>query len=487
MTYEEGLQKFNEYGEVVEVRHPIALVSGIPGARAQEVVVFDSGERGQVISLAPAQATVLILANQSVRVGSKVARTGKHLAVPVSQALLGTVVNSLGEVVLSEKAQSGDHEWRPVEAPPPSIMQRDRVTKPLLTGVSLVDLLMPLGKGQRELVVGDKLTGKSSFLLSVLKNQAAAGMVVIYAAIGKPTKDVRGIYDFAASCGALLNTIVVTGRPNDSPSLIYFTPYTAMAIAEYFQSQGRDVLVLLDDLSTNARFYREVSLLARKFPGRDSYPGDVFYVHARLLERAGCFKTGSITALPVAETTENDLTDYITSNLVGITDGHLLFDTTLFTKGHRPAINPLLSVTRVGRQTQSALHQDVSQHLIAFLVEYEKSQNFSYFVEELTDKVKVTLARGERLLSFFDQPKNLTVPLSVQLIMVGIIWGDFLTEASSGRIHAYRQRLLEAYRARSELALLFDKVLTTASFSGLLAWVKQNQALLMDICKISRI
>lgn len=487
MDFNECLQKFDEYGVVEEVRHPIVTVSGLPGVRSLEVVVFETGERGQVISLNQSSVTILVLNNNSIRVGSQVARTGEALTVKVGTGLLGSVVDSLGDVLVSAGDTPSLTEQRLLETSPLSITYRTRVKKPLLTGVSLVDLLMPLGKGQRELVAGDKLTGKSAFLLTILKNQALADMVVVYAAIGKPAREVKSIYNFAQDSGALKNTIVVFGSPSDSPSLLYFTPYTAMAIAEYFRDQGRDVLVFFDDLSTHARFYREISLLARKFPGRDSYPGDIFYVHARLLERGGSFKTGSITCLPVAETTDSDLTDYIVSNLVGITDGHLLFDATAFIKDRRPAINPLLSVTRVGRQTQSVLHQDVSRTLTSFLVEYEKSQSFSYFGEELTDAARTTLSRGEKLIAFFNQPIELVMPLPVQLTLIGMIWSDILSRDSGARIHAYRQRLIDAYVSDQEVNNTLSSITEAVSFNEMLIRINQNRELLEKTCKIQRI
>lgn len=484
MTFEEALQKFGEYGLVEEVRHPIVVVSGLPGVKLSEMVVFADGSRGQVVSLSEGKATVLILANVPTQAGQKVARTGERLTAAVGEGLLGCVTNALGEVILATGSLPSTNKHLEVEAAPPLLTARAPVKSPLLTGVSLVDLLIPLGRGQRELVVGDKLTGKTSFLMTVLKNQAESGVVVIYAAIGKPAKDIKNIYDFAKECGALKNTIIVASSPSDTPSLIYFTPYTAMTMAEYFRNLGRDVLVFLDDLSAHARFYREVSLLARKFPGRDSYPGDVFYVHARLLERAGSFKTGSITCLPVAETTENDLTDYIVSNLVGITDGHLLFDSIEFIKGRRPAISTLLSVTRVGRQTQNVLNQDVSRTLTAFLLEYSKSQNFSYFGEELTDKIKLVLNRGEKLVDFFDQPITLIVPLPVQLTLIGMIWNDLFTAEVGARIHAYRQHLVDAYKTDPTAKQVFDSVSTTRNFKELAAKVAENKDYLIELCKM---
>ena len=483
MDYENCLNKFNEFGVVEEVRPPVAVVSGLPKVKMFEVVVFEDNQKGQVISIGQSLSEILILPNSQVSVGIKLARSGSNMGIMVGEGLLGCLLNSLGEVVIPFDKIPKTSEYREIDIPPLSILDRARVEKPLLTGISVIDLLVPLGLGQRELVVGDRKTGKTSFLLSVLSSQAALGNLVIYAAIGKNINEVKNIRDFVKKENIAKNTIIVASNSNEAPSLIYITPFTAMSLAEYFRDKGKDVLVIMDDLSTHAKYYREISLLAKKFPGRDSYPGDIFYTHARLLERGGNFKTGSISCLPVAETIENDLTSYIVSNLIGITDGHILFDTIEFIKGRRPAVNILLSITRVGRQTHRVLHQELSRRLLSFMAGYIKLLNFAHFGAELTDEVKNNLNKGEKMLVFFDQPIGTNISLEVQMVFTALILQGIFAEDPAVKIGSYRNFLAEKYKNDTKVKSFVDKLTKCQDLEEFLDNAQKNSGRLLNLCR----
>src|SRR5258708_6702594 len=293
---------------------------------------------------------------------------------------MGQTINPLGELLDPSLPFTEPQELRDIDAKPVGISGRQKITSPRVTGISLIDLLIPLGRGQRELIIGDRKTGKTSLLMTTIKKQVSEGVIAIYAAIAKKKSDIKRLQEFFVQEQIMDKVIIVATSSYDSPSLIYQTPYAAMAIAEYFRDQGIHSLLILDDLSTHAKFYRELSLLARRFPGRDSYPGDIFYVHSRLLERGGNFKHKtagevSITVLPVVEIVEGDFTGYISTNVMGITDGHIYLDSNIYYQGMRPAVNIPLSVTRVGRQTVDKLTRDVNKNLTSFLANYEKLQN----------------------------------------------------------------------------------------------------------------
>src|SRR5581483_5765076 len=349
LTY---LKETEEVGYISQVINFLIEIEGLPSARLNELVVFETGEIGRITTIAHKSVEVITFSKTSVKVGTRVTRTNEFLMVGVGDGLLGKTVDPLGASLDPQNPIGKLSELRPIDVTPGGIDTRSRITKPLETGATLVDLIIPLGMGQRELVIGDRKTGKTSFLIQAILTQAKRGTICIYAAIGKKTLDIKKIEELFQKSGIAKNTVVVASSSQDPVGVIYLTPYTAMTVAEYFRDSGRDVLVVLDDLSTHAKFYREISLLGRRFPGRNSYPGDIFYTHAKLLERAGNFKTAkgpvSITCLPVTEAVQGDLTGYIQTNLMSMTDGHIYFDNDLFSKGKRPAVNTFLSVTRVG-------------------------------------------------------------------------------------------------------------------------------------------
>jgi len=470
------LNEIEEIGFVKQVADAIIYVSGLPKAKLEEIVIFETGEFGQVFSVNPDHIEVLVFFKNLIKPGTRAVRTNEILKVPVGLELLGRVLNPLGNPMDTTKPFKMPIEKRGINTRPAGIIDRKVITKPFETGVVIVDLIIPLGHGQRELVVGDRKTGKTSFLTKTILNQAKRGNICIYAAIGKKKLDIKKIEEFFAKNGVLDKMIIVASGSNDAIGVIYLTPYTAMTISEYFKDQGKDVLLVLDDLSSHARFYREIALLGKRFPGRNSYPSDIFYTHARLLERAGNFITDkgetSITCLTVAETSQGDLSGYIETNLMSMTDGHLYFDKDLFYQGRRPSINPFLSVTRVGRQTQTNLRREVSREIMSFLTLYQKMQNFIHFGAELNETIKATLATGENIIHFFNQAPGEVVPMNLQIIAFTMLWANLWEIKDSTMVKKQLHQLLKAYNSDKKMREKIDKLGEIESFNKLIGVLK---------------
>src|SRR3989338_2811950 len=484
-SYQYYLKRIGEYGNVTEVHFPIATVVGLPHVKPQEIVMLDNGKLGEVFSLEKEQIEILLFSKDPVKTGAQVIRTDTIISVPVGKKLMGQIIDPLGKSFFDESEIPGLTNTVELEREVTGIANRKRIKRPFLTGISIVDLLLPLGKGQRELVIGDRKTGKSSFLLTLIKNQISQGAVVIYAAIGKKKSDIKKLHEFFSNEKLLDSTLIVASDPFDSPSLICVTPYTAMAVAEYFKDQGTDVVIIFDDLSTHAKFYREVALLGGRFPGRESYPGDIFYIHARLLERAGNFKhkekdEDSITAIPVVETVEGDLTGFIPTNIMGMTDGHIFFDSDIITKGRRPAINVSLSVTRVGRQTQTPLKLEINHEITAFLAQYEKMQTYSHFGAELSDKVKTILQTGQKLQTFFNQHYKIIVPEEVEMTLLSLIWLHALNEMDDESVELLRKKFIELYQDKNQKKV-FKDIMDSANFHDLLLKVSKKREELLKL------
>lgn len=442
--FEYYIDQVGEIGVVAEIHHSIVYVSGLPKIKPHEVVLFETGEIGQVLSIDQKYVEILLFSDTNVRVGTRVCRTDSALNIGVSETLLGKVIDPLGRSLMGGAA-TRVKELHPIEARPLGITDRKNVDSFFETGVSLVDILIPLGKGQRELVIGDRKTGKTQLLFQIALNQTKTGVICVYAAIAKRRIELRQYIDFFSKKGILKNMVVVNSYSSDPGGLIFLTPYTAMTIAEFFRNMGKDVLVIFDDMTTHAKFYREISLLAKRFPGRSAYPGDIFYIHARLMERGGNFKKGSITCLPVAETVMGEISGYIQTNLMSMTDGHIYFDTNLFNQGKRPAINPFLSVTRVGMQTQSVLVRDLSRQLSSFMINIQRLKQFMHFGAELTESVRQTLALGERVENFFQQAYGETNPLLVTVLIIASLWAGHWKDEQSEVMKKQARAVVEKY------------------------------------------
>lgn len=476
------LQKIGEIGFVERVVSSLIYTDGLPGAKPDELVVAESGDLGVVTALRDSGLEILSLSKNPIRVGMRLARTDRVIEVPVGKGLLGKIINPLGHSLDPSRPVPPLEESRPIDTIPSGINVRSRIKRSCETGVAMVDFLVPLGKGQRELIIGDQKTGKTRFLLRALLAQVKEGAVGIYAMIGKGQMTIKEIERFLEEMRILDKVILVVSSADDPAGVIYLTPYAAMAIAEYFRDLGRDVLLVLDDLTVHAKIYREIALLGRRYPGRNSYPGDIFYTHARLLERAGNFVTprgeSSITCLPVVEALQGDLTGYIQTNTMSMTDGHILFDRLLFAEGRRPAVDPFLSVTRVGFQTQSALKLEIGRTLLAFLRSVEKLHNFTSFGSELGEHIKRALHKEERILKFFDQTVYDHLPSSLQLFLFGMVWSERWVDNTPQEIGRQIQKIIYSYQTRPEIqrnvGLAVSDVKTIA---GLLERVKIADAL----------
>jgi len=449
VSYQKSLKETSEIGYVKEVLPPIVLVQGLPKVSVNEIVVFENNVVGVVNTLSSNYVEILLLSAFVPKIGQKVTRTNTYLSIPVGNYLLGSSVDSLGNTIYENVFMQEPSDYKNIDSVASGISNRVKITEALETGVTSVDLMIPLGKGQRELIIGDRNIGKTTFLYQTMLSQVKKGTIVVYATIGKQRTAVKQLEEFVDKVKIRDKVVIVASSSSDPLGMIYLTPYSAMTIAEYFRDLGSDVLVVLDDLTTHGRFYREMSLIAKKFPGREAYPGDIFYAHARLLERAGLFKIGTknvaITCLPVSETIEGDISGYIQTNLMSITDGHIFFDGDLFKQGHKPPINHFLSVTRVGRQTQSKLRWGVNRELVSFYTLYNKTQNFVHFGAELNEGIKATLQMGDKLITFFNQPVGQVVPLPIQILFYCLVWLGAFSIDDLGQITELMSKSSELY------------------------------------------
>lgn len=407
--------EIGSYGVVQSVSSGIARISGLSDCMASEMLEFEGGAKGLALNLEADTIGAILLGETSlVREGEKVTKTGKVLSVGVSDDIVGRVVDPLMNPVDGKAPLSNTTEVL-VEKIAPGVMEREPVNQPMQTGIMAIDALVPIGRGQRELIIGDRGTGKTAVAIDAILNQKNENMVCVYVAIGQKRSKVMRIVSELEKHGAMKYTTVVLAGASDAPSLLYLAPYAGVAVAEYFMAQGKDVLIVYDDLSKHAVAYREISLLLRRPPGREAYPGDVFYLHSRLLERA-CRRTkevggGSITALPIIETQGGDISAYIPTNVISITDGQIFLETGLFHKGLRPAINVGSSVSRVGGSAQVKPMKKNAGSLKLYLAQYRELENFAQFGSDLDDETKKTIERGKRLTEVMKQPQY--APLSV--------------------------------------------------------------------------
>jgi F-type H+/Na+-transporting ATPase subunit alpha len=478
-SFEDALARTEEVGYVEELYPSLVKVGGLPKAKLNEVVLFESGDLGKVYSLTEESVEVLLFTNQAISIGMRVARTDQHYSIGVGDALVGTMIDPFGRFLSGATAAGGEMEMRTVDIEPPLLMSRRPVTEPFECGVSIADLVVPLGKGQRELVIGDRKIGKLAFLRTAALAHASRGGICVYAAIAKRYHEIKELQNYFEANQIQKQVVIVATSSRDTPGLVFYTPYTAMTIAEYFKDQGKDVLVIMDDLTVHAKYYREIALMAKRFPGRSAYPGDIFYVHAKLMERAGNFEKGSITALPVAETVLGDISGYIQTNLMSMTDGHIYFDREMYNQGKRPAINAFLSVTRVGHQAQSPLLKTLSRELSRFLSTLRQTQELLHFGGELGDQAKKTLAIGRRIEMVFSQDRNRVVPVPINAVVMAGLWAGFW---ESWEEIAFRDRyamLIEAYLSNQEWQRVIDSwVAGVNDFQSLVELVTSQQAAL---------
>jgi F-type H+-transporting ATPase subunit alpha len=433
-----------EVGRVVSVGQGIARIRGLPGVQAEELVTLPGGLLGMAYNLDAEEVGLVLLGpSPHLTAGSLAHRTGRILDVPVGEELVGRVVDALGRP-LDERGTLALHRRHPVERPAPPILHRAPVTEPLQTGIKVIDSLLPIGRGQRELILGDRQTGKTAIALDTILNQRGNDMVCVYCAIGQRSSAVAKFLSVLRRHDALRSSVVVVAAGDEPPGVQFIAPYAATTMAEFFMEQGRDVLIVYDDLTRHARAYRELSLLLRRPPGREAYPGDIFYLHARLLERATRLRDehggGSLTALPIAETQSQNISAYVPTNLISITDGQIVLSPELFRKGILPAVDVGRSVSRVGGKAQLPCYRAVSGELRLSYAQFEELEVFSRFGTRLDDETITMLERGRRVREIFQQPQYGPLPVPEQVAV--------LLAASEGLLNAVPlDRIADAERA----------------------------------------
>lgn len=464
-------------GTIITIGDGIARVSGLDQCMANELVRFPNGEYGMALNLEENSVAIVMLgSDEGIKEGDKVERTGKVVSVPVGEGLIGRVVNALGQPV-DGKGGVDTKELRPIERPAPGIIERKSVSVPLQTGIKAIDSMIPIGRGQRELIIGDRQTGKTVIALDTIINQKNTGVICIYVAIGQKCSTVAQLVDTLTAAGAMDYTIVVSANASEQAPLQYIAPYSGCAMAEYFMDQGKDVLIVYDDLSKHAVAYRALSLLIRRPPGREAYPGDVFYLHSRLLERAARvapeYGGGSITALPIIETQAGDVSAYIPTNVISITDGQIFLETELFHSGIMPAVNPGISVSRVGGSAQIKAMKKVAGSLKLLYSQYRELQGFAQFGSDLDADTKSRLTQGARIVEVLKQGRNKPVAVEKQVCIFYAVTHDYLAkvevkdvmnyeEGLYARLEAQHGEILEAIRTTGQLSAETEEALKGA-------------------------
>ena len=448
----------NEVGVVVEVGDGIARVMGLPHIMANEMITFECGSTGIAFNLEEETIGAIVLGDYTeIKEGSKVSRLKRILEVPVGEELLGRVVNPLG-IPIDGRGEIKTDKRRIIEFPAPGIADRQAVKEPLQTGIKAVDSMTPIGRGQRQLIIGDRSTGKTSIALDTIINQKGKNVICVYVAIGQKASTVAGVVNTLRQYGALEYTIIVTATASDSAPLQYIAPYSGCAMAEYFMyEEKKDTLVVYDDLSKQANAYRQISLLLRRPPGREAFPGDVFYLHSRLLERAAKLSDdlggGSLTALPIIETQDNEVSAYIPTNVISITDGQIYLLPSLFMSGVRPAIDVGISVSRVGGNAQTKSMKKVSGTLRLDLASYRSLEAFSQLGIGLDKATLSQLDRGAKMVELLKQKQYSPMPVEEQIVILFAATKGFLDNVEIERVHEFEWRLLQYMRADKQYIL----------------------------------
>ena len=444
--YENAIEQ-TETGTVTMVGDGIARAAGLDNCMAGELVQFESGTYGMAQNLEENSVSIVLLGDdEGIKEGSTIKRTGKVVSVPVGEGMIGRVVNALGQPI-DGKGPIEAADYRAIESPAPGILDRQPVKQPLQTGIKAIDSMIPIGRGQRELIIGDRQTGKTVIATDTIINQKGKDVLCIYVAIGQKRSTVASLVENLEKNGAMSYTTIVCATASELSPLQYIAPYAGCAMGEYFMQQGKHVLVIYDDLSKHAVAYRALSLLIRRPPGREAYPGDVFYLHSRLLERAAKLSDekggGSLTALPIIETQAGDVSAYIPTNVISITDGQIFLETELFHAGIRPAVNPGISVSRVGGNAQIKAMKKVAGTLKLIYSQYRELQGFAQFGSDLDADTKARLAQGERIVEILKQDRNSPVPVEKQVAILYATIHGYLKEIAVSDIGAYEQGLYQ--------------------------------------------
>ena len=465
-NYDNKIQA-SETGTVILVGDGIARAYGLDNCMANELLEFSNGEFGMALNLEENSVAIVILGSDAgIKEGDIVKRTGRVVSVPVGEALVGRVVNALGEPI-DGKGPADCKEFRPIESPAPGIITRKSVKVPLQTGIKAIDSMIPIGRGQRELIIGDRQTGKTVIATDTIINQKGKDVICIYVAIGQKRSTVARIVETLETNGAMDYTIVVSATASELAPLQYIAPYSGCTMGEYFMLQGKDVLVIYDDLSKHAVAYRALSLLIRRPPGSEAYPGDVFYLHSRLLERAASlapeYGGGTLTALPIIETQAGDVSAYIPTNVISITDGQIFLETELFNSGVMPAVNPGISVSRVGGNAQIKAMKKVSGSLRLIYSQYRELQSFAQFGSDLDKDTKTRLDQGARIVEMLKQDKNSPVAVELQTCIIFAVTNNYLKDVAISDVQEFEQEYYNHLSTHHEAIL--EEIRTTGTLS----------------------
>ena len=462
--YQNAIEQ-TETGTVTMVGDGIARAAGLDNCMAGELVQFDGGTYGMAQNLEENSVSIVLLGDDSgIKEGSSIHRTGKVVSVPVGEGMIGRVVNALGQPI-DGKGPIEAADYRAIESPAPGILDRQPVKQPLQTGIKAIDSMIPIGRGQRELIIGDRQTGKTVIATDTILNQKGKDVLCIYVAIGQKRSTVASLVENLEKNGAMAYTTVVCATASELSPLQYIAPYAGCAMGEYFMHQGKHVLIIYDDLSKHAVAYRALSLLIRRPPGREAYPGDVFYLHSRLLERAAKLSDakggGSLTALPIIETQAGDVAAYIPTNVISITDGQIFLETELFHGGIRPAVNPGISVSRVGGNAQIKAMKKVAGTLKLIYSQYRELQGFAQFGSDLDADTKARLAQGERIVEVLKQDRNSPVPVEKQVAILYATIHGYLKDVAVADIAEYEQTLYTYLDENVTAAGVMETIRTT--------------------------
>lgn len=474
-----------EVGYAVSSRDFLVFLDGMPTVKINDLVISESGKRGWVSSLHKSAVEVLMLDEGIINPGELFKRSESRLSISMGEYLLGRAINPMGVPIDGKRILASGKDVRSeLDRKAPNINLRKFITDQFITGITLIDTLIPIGKGQRELVLGDAHAGKTAFTIDLILNQKDKNVICIYASIGKPISQLKSMLEVLTSTGAMSYCVVIAASSSEAAPLIYLTPQTAFTVAEFFQKSGRDVLIILDDIGSHAKIYREISLLSGKTPGRESYPGDIFYQHSHLLERAGNFKDedggGSITAFPVLEVNLSDFATFLPTNLVGMTDGHLLFNSNFRNQGKTPAIDVSLSVTRVGRQTQKHLQNLLSSRIRELLARAAELETISKFSAELPFQTRLILKQKEILDELLNQENSTRILPPEQTVLLGLTFTPLFLEKDVTYIKKAKVKILDALTTDASLKAFTAKL---ESFESLEEFLKQLNLLLPAINK----
>lgn len=451
-----------EVGYASSINDYLISINGLPSVKVNEILVNKDSARALVTSIRNDEVQALLLDDVKIEPQEAFFRTSAQLSIGIGQHLIGRVINPLGQAIDGKGRFTDQGVSSGIDKSPMGIKARETIKRQFETGVALVDLLVPIAYGQRELIIGDARSGKTSFLIDTIVNQRGKGIICIYACIGKPAIEIRRLADVLEVNKALDYSCIVAASSSEKAPLVYLTPAVAVSIAEYFEARGRDVLLILDDLGIHAKFYREISLLSGKNPGRESYPGDIFYQHAKLVERAGNFKSEfggrSITALPVIETNLDDFASYMPTNLMGMTDGHLMFNATRYHQGYRPSIDVALSVSRVGRQTQILAQKRLADKAKALLAEANRLEAFSRLGSDISADTQKTLNMGRQIEAMVKQPPLTNIPVIVQMMLIGLVFTPFLQNKSVAFVENNKLKMIKYFLSLANLKLYIQQV-----------------------------